>query len=286
MSKTPNFSNAFDLSSLVKPKVETPAELPGFEVTAENLQGELLAQSNTKVVVIAMYSPRHPDSISTLMTLAQMAQADNQSWLLARVDIETQPQVAQALQTKSLPYAVAVIKGQPIPLFDGAYPQEQIRKVIDKLLSVAAEQGIGSAPQERIEPEEEEAIAALERGDLDGAEQAYQRLVERRPSDHFGKLGLAQVHLLKRTQGLDPAIVRAKADQSPSDVAAAMQCADIEVVHGAIESAFERLLRLLPQLSGDQKTAVKDRLIELFSLVDPADPILIKARTQLANYLF
>jgi len=220
------------------------------------------------------------------MLLAQLAQSDGGTWSLARVDIETQPQVAQAFQTKSLPYAVAVIKGQPIPLFDGMYPQEQIRKVIDKLLAVAAEQGVGEAPQERMEPEEEEAIAALERGDLDSAERAYHKLIERKPADHFGKLGLAQVHLLKRTQGLDAADIRTRADQNRHDLELAMKCADIEVVHGAIEPAFERLLRVLPNLTGDSKTLVKDRLIELFSLVDPADPILIKARTQLANYLF
>lgn len=286
MSLPPNFSQAFDLSSLAKPKVEVPKELPGYEVTAQNLQSDLLVQSQNQPVVIAFYSAQHPQSLEMLTMLATMVVADKNSWVLARVDIEAQPQVAQAFQTKTLPYAVAVIKGQPIPLFENSYPEDQVRKVIDKVLSVAAEQGIGSAPQERIEPEEDEAVAALERGDFDGAEAAYRRLLERKPGDHFGKLGLAQVLLLKRTQHLNPAQVAADAQKQPDNVDIQLSCADVEVVHGAIEPAFARLLRLIPMLQGEQQSRVKERLVELFSLVDPADPIVIKARTQLANYLF
>lgn len=282
----PNFSQAFDLSSLTKPKVEVPTNLPGFEVTAQNLQSELLEKSQGIPVVIAFYSARHNESLATLMTLAKLNGADQGKWFLARVDIETQPQVAQAFQTKNLPYAVAVIKGQPIPLFESSYPEDQIRLVIDKLLTVASQQGIGEAVEEKMEPEEEEAIAALEKGDFDTAEAAYRKLIARKPQDHFGKLGLAQVLLLKRTQGVDPNQVMERAKNNPSDVEAQLICADVEVVHGAIEPAFDRLLNLLPSLTGDAKTEVKDRLIELFSLVDPSDPILIKARARLASSLF
>lgn len=282
----PNFANAFDLSSLAKPKVEVPAELPGIEVTAHNLQSDLLTLSQSQPVVISFYSPRHPESMTALITLAKLADHDQGKWTLARVDIETQPQVAQAFQTKTLPYAVAVIKGQPIPLFENSYPQDQLRLVIDKLLTVAAQQGIGQAPEERVEPEEQAALAALEQGDLETAEQSYRALLQRKPQDNFATLGLAQVLLMKRTQNEDPAQVLASAEQNPEDVELAMRCADIEVVHGAIEPAFARLLRLLPTLHGDEKNKVKDRLIELFSLVDPTDPILIKARAQLASALF
>ena len=282
----PNFSNAFDLSSLTKPKVEVPAELPGFEVTAQNLQSELLVKSQELPVIISFYSPRHPDSMSTLLTLAKLETSDAGKWMLARVDIETQPHVAQAFQTKTLPYAVAVLKGQPIPLFENAYPEEQYRAVIDRLLTVAAEQGVGSVPEERMEPEEEEAIAALERADFDSAEDAYKKLLQRKPSDSFGKLGLAQVLLLKRTKDVNPQQVMENAEKNPNDVTIQMQCADVEVVHGAIEPAFNRLLRLLPLTTGEEKTLVKDRLIDLFALVDPSDPILIKARAQLASALF
>ena len=282
----PNFANAFDLSSLAKPKVEVPAELPGLEATAQNLQTEILVMSQKLPVVISFYSSRHQESLKSLMVLAKLAESDQGKWSLARVDIETQPQVAQAFQTKTLPYAVAVIQGQPIPLFENTYPEEQIRLVIDKLLTVAAQQGIGQAPEERMEPEEQIAIEALEKGDFDGAEQAYRTLLARKPGDSFGTLGLAQVLLMKRTQGDDPQQVMAEAEQKPHDVAIQMRCADVEVVHGAIEPAFGRLLRLLPTLTGDEKNAVKDRLIELFALVDPADPILIKARAQLASALF
>lgn len=286
VSMPPNFSQAFDLSSLTKPKVEVPTNLPGFEVTAQNLQSELLEKSQQSPVVIAFYSARHNESVATLMTLAKLNSTDQGKWFLARVDIESQPQVAQAFQTKNLPYAVAVIKGQPIPLFENVYPEDQIRLVIDKLLTVAAQQGVGEVVEEKMEPEEEEAIAALERGDFDSAESAYRKLIARKPNDHFGKLGLAQVSLLKRSKNVDPTQAMERAQANPADVQAQLLCADVEVVHGAIEPAFDRLLNLLPTLTGEAKAEVKERLIELFSLVDPADPILIKARARLASSLF
>lgn len=221
-----------------------------------------------------------------VVTLAKFEADDKGTWHLGRVDIETQPQVAQAFQTKQLPYAVAIIKGQLIPLFESVYPDDQIRRVIDKVLSVAAEQGIGSAPVERSEPEEDEAIAALEKGDLSIAEAAYKKLLQRKPNDQMGTLGLAQVHLLMRTEKVNPQKVLEDANKRPHDVDAQLLCADVEVVHGQVQPAFDRLLKLVATKSGDDRTKVKDRLIELFSLVDPSDPILIKARAQLASALF
>lgn len=286
MSNPPNFSRAFDLSSLTKPKQEVPTQLPGFAITAATLQSELIPRSQHAPIIVAFYSQRHPESVAMLAMLGKLESEDKGAWHLGRVDIETEPQVAQAFQTKTLPYSVAIIKGQPIPLFESSYPEEQVRMVVNKVLSVAAEQGIGNAPEEKSEPEEDEAIAALERGDFDSAEGAYTRLLQRKPQDQYAKLGLAQVKLLKRTQGVNPEKAMEEAAKRPDDLQAQMRCADVEVVHGALQPAFDRLLRIISSTTGDERDQAKERLIELFSLVDPADPILIKARAQLASALF
>lgn len=286
MTLPPNFGRAVDLSSLGKPKPEAAGPMPGIEITPENLTNEFLALSKTKPVVLICWSPRSPESQEVVAILGKLALADQGSWVLGRVDVDAQQQVAQALQTRAVPFAVAIINEQMVPLFEQPYPEAQIRMVIEKVLALAAEQGVGGAPAEKIEPEEEEAIAALDAGDYAKAEAAYKKLLARKPNDNFAILGLAQTQLMARTDGIDGAKVMQDASAQPDDIAIQMQCADIEIVSGYLEPAFARLLRLIPLFDGAEKKLVKDRLIELFALVDPADPRVIKARAALANALF
>lgn len=286
MSLPPNFGRAVDLSSLGKPKPEAAGPMPGIEITPENLAKEFIALSKSKPVVLICWSPRSPESQVVVNILGKLALSDQGSWSLGRVDVDAQPQVAQALQTRTVPFAVALINEQMVPLFEQPYPEAQIRMVIDKVLALAAEQGVGAAPTEKVEPEEEEALAALDSGDYAKAEASYRKLLARKPNDNFAILGLAQTQLLARTDGLDGAQIMQAAISSPDDIDLQMQCADIEIVSGYLEPAFARLLRLIPILDGDAKKKVKDRLIELFALVDPADPRVIKARAALANALF
>ncbi len=286
MNVPPNFGRAVDLSSLGKPKPEAAGPMPGIEITPENLTNEFLALSKSKPVILICWSPRSPESQEVVAVLGKLALADQGAWVLGRVDVDAQPQVAQALQTRAVSFAVAIINEQMVPLFEQPYPEAQVRMVIDKVLALASEQGVGSAPTEKIEPEEEEAIAALDAGDYAAAEAAYKKLLARKPNDNFAILGLAQTQLMARTEGIDGAKVMKEASVHPDDIALQMQCADIEVISGYLEPAFARLLRLIPLFDGAEKKQVKDRLIELFALVDPADSRVIKARAALANALF
>ena len=218
--------------------------------------------------------------------LGKLNKEDNESWQLATVEIEKQPQVAQALQTRAVPYAVAIVKEQVMPLFENPYPESQLRTVIDKVLSIAAEQGIGEAPIERSEPEEDEAMAALQSGDFDGAIAAFQKLLSRKPNDAMAKSGLGQIQLLKRTQGLDVNQVLSIATAEPLNVAAQITCADLEIANGKVDNAFNRLLNCVRVLDAEDRERAKEHLLLLFNLVDPADPRLIKARKDLASALF
>jgi len=286
MTLPPNFARAVDLSSLGKPKPEATGPMPGVEITPENLTNEFLSLSKAKPVIIICWSPRSVESQDVVSILGKLALDDEGSWILGRVDVDAQPQVAQALQVRAVPFAVAIINEQMVPLFEQAYPEEQIRMVIDKVLALAAEQGVGDVPVEKIEPEEEEALTALDAGDFVTAEAAYKKLLTRKPGDSFATLGLAQTQLLARTDGLDGAKIMQDAIASPDDVQIQLQCADIEIVSGYLEPAFARLLRMIQLLDGADQKAAKVRLLELFALVDPADPRVIKARAALANALF
>jgi putative thioredoxin len=237
-------------------------------------------------VIVLCWSEKFPESRETLSLMAKLNNDDKESWQLATVEIEKQPQVAQALQTRVVPYAIAIVKEQVMPLFENPYPETQLRMVIDKVLAIAAEQGIGEAPVERTEPEEDEAMIALQNGNLDGAIAAYEKLVARKPSDPLAKNALAQMQLLKRTHGVDTKAVYDAAVANPLDVSRQIVCADLEIANGKLEEAFARLLNCVRNLSDNDKKLAKDHLISLFGLVDPADPRLIQARKDLASALF
>jgi putative thioredoxin len=286
MTLPPNFGQAVDLSSLGKPAPQVPAVLAGISVTAKNLTAEFLDYSATKPAIILCWSPRSPESMATLEILGELESENNGTWRLGNVNIDEQPQVAQALQTETVPYAVAFVAAQLVPLFEQPYAKEQIALVINKVLELSAQQGVGAPPAEVIEPEEEEALQALDAGDFITAQAAYKKLLARKPNDSFAKLGLAQTELFIRTQGLNLESVKSAARSDPLNALAAMACADMEIINGDVQAAFDRLLHCVRNLTDEDKKITKDHLLALFALVDPADPRLIKARSDLANALF
>jgi putative thioredoxin len=286
MSLPPNFGQAFDLSSLTKPKADPATPMAGIQVSVENLSNEILPLSLVRPVIILMWSPRSSESVEMIKTLGKLETDYNGAFALARVDVDANPEVGQAFQTKSVPYAVAIIAEQMVPLFEQSYPEAQVKMVIDKVLTLASEQGIGEAPAEQIEPEETEALDALESGDYIKAEAAYKKWLARKPAENLAKLGLAQTQLLIRTEGLDLNAVVAQSALTPTDVDLQLRAADVEIVNGGVEAAFSRLLHAIKATTGDERTKVKNHLLQLFALVDPSDPRLAAARKELASALF
>ena len=286
MSLPPNFGQAFDLSSLTKPKVDPTTPLPGIEVSVENLSSDILPLSLVRPVIVLMWSPRSAESVEMIKVLGKLEVDYKGAFALARVDIEAHPQVAQAFQTKAVPYAVAIIAEQMVPLFEQSYPEAQVRMVMDKVLTLASEQGIGQAPVEQMEAEEIEAMDALEASNYVAAEAAYKKWLSRKPSENLAKLGLAQTQLLMRTEGLELSEVIDQSALNPSDIALQLKAADVEIVNGGVEAAFARLIHAVRATSGDERTKVKDHLLNLFALVDQSDPRLVAARKELASALF
>jgi putative thioredoxin len=286
MSLPPNFGQAFDLSSLTKPKVDPSVPMAGIEVTVENLSNEILPLSLVRPVIVLMWTPRSSESVEMIKTLGKLEIDYKAAFSLARVDIDVNPEVAKAFQTKSVPYAVAIIAEQMVPLFEQVYPEAQVKMVIDKVLTLASEQGVGEAPVEQIEPEEIDAMNALESGDYVAAEAAYKKWLARKPAENLAKLGLAQTQLLMRTEGLELNTVIAQSTAAPTDIDLQLKAADVEIVNGGVEAAFTRLLHAVKVTSGDDRTKIKNHLLDLFALVDPSDPRLNAARKELASALF
>lgn len=286
MSLPPNFGQAFDLSSLTRPKVDPSIPMPGIEVSVENISSDILPLSLLRPVIVVMWSPRSPESVEMVKLLGKLEVDYKAAFSLARVDVEAQAQVAQAFQTKTIPYAVAIIAEQMVPLFEQAYPEAQVKMVIDKVITLAVEQGIGQAPVEQMEAEEIEAMEALESGNYIAAEAAYKKWLARKPAENLAKLGLAQTQLLIRTEGLQLDEVINESTNNPTDIDLQLKAADVEMVNGGVEAAFTRLLHAIRATSGDERAKVKDHLLNLFALVDQGDPRLVAARKELASALF
>ena len=282
-----NFGNAFDLSSLKKPTAE---QLPtvGLEVSQENLVSEFVAKSKEKVVVLLAWSPRSAQAKEILETLGKLEKADNGAWLLGTVNVDAQPEVAQALQVKAVPIAIAIVAEQLLPLFESAPAMEQVRLVINKLLELASQKGVGSAPtgptEIPMEPEEEAAYAAMEKGDYKAAKLSYEAWLKRKPNEQVAVVGLSQVNLMIRIEGLDPVLTLQNAKDD--DLTSQLMCADIQIASGDYQGAFDRLLKVIKAKSGAERDQAKSHLISLFNLVDPTDARLIKARAALASALF
>lgn len=283
-----NFGNAFDLSTLKKPTGEAVTPTHGKAVTQENLVSDFVTKSKECVVILLAWSTRSAQAKEILERLGKLEIADKNAWLLGVLDVDAQPQVAQALQIKSVPVAIAIIGEQLLPLFESVPPADQLRLVINKLLELASQKGIGSAPdgptEMPMEPEEQAAYAAMEKGDYKAAKLSYEAWLKRKPNEQVAVVGLAQVNLMLRIDGLDPVLTLKNAKDN--DLTSQLMCADIEIATGNYEAAFDRLIKAVKSFTGDDRDKAKAHLISLFNLVDPTDPRLVKARSQLASALF
>lgn len=212
--------------------------------------------------------------------------------VLGKVDVDANPRIQQMFQVQSIPTVVAIVQGQPVPLFQGAQPEAQVKQLFDQLVQLAGQQGmteravVAGQAEEPAGPAHPDALDALERGDLDGAEAIYREALAAAPADEDAKVGLARVGLLKRTRGKDLGQVRQAAADEPGSVDAALELADLDVAGGHVDDAFARLLGMLPTLAGDDRERVRVRLLELFEVVGAADPRVTKARSRLMRALF
>jgi putative thioredoxin len=296
------FGRAFDLSSLKNPAPQVANV--GIAVNQTNLMQEIIPQSNSQVVILICWSPRSPESQRVLDSLGKMHAEDSAAegdsgWILGSVNVDQEPSVATALQVQSVPLAIALIQEQLVPLFETVPTDEQLRMVINKVLALASERGIGKAAgensggsqdtqpiEEKLEPEEQAALTALEEGDFAAAAASYKQWLLRSPGNSLASAGLAQVELMIRIQGVDFNSAISSADSSPENIEAQLLAADVQISQGDLDGSFNRLITLVKQTTGEDRKKVRDHLLSLFTLIDPEDPKLIQARQLLASALF
>jgi putative thioredoxin len=261
--------------------------------------GQILEISRTVPVVVDLWAEWCGPCKQLSPIIEKVTRELGGKVLLAKVDVDANPQLAQGFRAQSIPMVVALIAGQPVPMFTGAVPEQQVREVFAQLLQLAAQNGVtgsldlGPAPEPGETPEEPplpplhaEAFAAIEIGDYAAAITAYEKALSENPRDEDAMAGLGQVRLLDRVQKLDLQDARAAAAAGPLDIQAQFDVADLDLAGGHVDDAFGRLLDLFAQLPSDERNPVRERLIELFGLIGAADPRVISARNRLTSLLF
>ncbi|MDZ7577513.1 MAG: tetratricopeptide repeat protein [Candidatus Nanopelagicales bacterium] len=304
MSSNIPMHGAVDLAALAaarEAKQRAANSPPGaaVDVTEANFKEEVIDRSLTVPVIVELRSAGS-DPSNTLSPILQRLAADSAGrWVLARIDADANQRLAAAFQAPAMPSVFAVLRGQPLPLFQGALPEAQVRQVLDAVLAEAAKAGVSGtvdATQEvpqaahpaepPMDPDLEAAYDAMERGDWTAADAAFAALLLRNPSDEQARVGRATAALYGRVSGADPSTVLRDADAAPGDVDQQMLAADIKAANQEFADAFARLIALIRLVSGDDREVVRTRLIELFEVVGPGHPEVAKARVGLASALF
>jgi putative thioredoxin len=270
---------------------------PVIDVTDADFVAQVVQRSTTVPVVIDFWATWCGPCKQLSPVLEKLAVEYGGRFLLAKVDVDGNPQLAQAFAVQSIPSVFAVLKGQPVPLFQGAQPEPQIRQVLEEVLRVAQSNGVtgvyagdGPAAAEEVQtplpPLHQKANDAVEAGDYGAAVEAYEQALRESPADDLARVGLAQVRLLQRTQGVDPVRARAAAAERPLDVEAQILAADVDLLGGHVKDAFTRLVDTVRATSGAEREKVRIHLVELFDVVGSDDPRVGRARIALANALF
>ena len=272
-----------------------------FDVTEETFNTDVAERSRTTPVIVDLWADWCGPCKQLSPVLEKLADEAAGAWVLAKIDVDANPRLAQAFQAQSIPMVVAIIGGQMVDAFLGAMPESQVRQWLTQVLAVADQVGVGApgaggvpgadgaddlSAVDDLPPAYAEAQAAMESGDMDTATSVIEKALAETPGDPLLKSWLAQATLIKRVGGYDQAAARRDAAASPSDVEAQLRVADIELASGRTEEAFDRLLGVIRRTSGDERNTARVQLLSLFDIFPPDDPQVKRARSQLTALLF
>ena len=279
-----------------------------INVTMATFQNDVVQKSLETPVVIDFWAPWCNPCKQLAPILEKLAAEFGGKFILAKVNTDEEPQIAQAFGVQSLPTVFALIQGQPVDQFSGVMSEEQIRQWLTPLLPSPAQQLA------------QEALALVET-DPKGAEAKFREALILAPKEDSLKICLANV-LLKQgrleecgtvieslaARGfLEPDAERIKseldlklaaaesggveearkaADADPTNLMLRIRLADAHAAVSQHRKALEICLDVVKQDFGEARNEAKSTMVKIFDVLGPASELTGEFRRQLATALY
>ncbi|WP_279105764.1 tetratricopeptide repeat protein [Gordonia paraffinivorans] len=287
-AQTQNQNPAAGAGAPAGPPAGAPPAGPAvIDVTEVTFEAEVLDRSMSQLVVVDLWAEWCGPCKQLSPVLERLAAQSGGRWVLAKVDVDANPRIAQAFRVQSIPMVVAIVQGQPVTAFNGVRSEAEITAWIDEIFAQVGHVLTGApadAPAE--EPTDPRMAAAEEKmneGDFDGALAVYRSIVEAEPDNVEAASAARNLEFILRARAHDPSIVE---NAAPHDVDAQLAAADVLLLSQKPEEAFDRIIGVVRVTAGDERERARKRLLELFELFDPAEPFVVSARRKLAMALY
>lgn len=277
-----------------------------IEVFEENFEQEVIERSRKLPVVVDFWAPWCGPCRTLGPLLERLAGEFAGQFVLAKINVDENPLLAQAFRVQSIPYVVALRDGRVVAQFVGAQPEAAVREFLAALLPSDAER-LAAQGQARLaagqkaqaeslfrqalekDPRCGSALVGLARLLLErGEEEEAKALLERVVSDPWraqAERVLAELRL--RQEGVaDEASLRERLAKNAADLEARLQLGKRLAAEGRYAEALEELLEVVRRDRNFQDQAARKAMLDIFQVLGSGNELAERYRAELANVLF
>lgn len=248
--------------------------MTAMDVSEATFQAEVLDRSHQVPVVVDFWAEWCAPCRALGPVLERLADEADGSWVLAKLDVDANPNLAAAARVQSIPAVKAFKDGKIVDEFVGALPESQVRQWIE---------GLGPSESDRLL---EEASGLESAGRPDEALALYRRVLDLEPGRAEARTATARLELAARSGQVDEAALRDRLAADPTDVGAATALADQLAAAGELAEAFDLLVGTVRLTTGDEREQARIHLLGLLDTVPPDDPRAVAARRALSLVLY